>query len=180
MIWLVCLSIAILTVVTLAYLFRVPKIKLGEPCTPPPAASIPTLPPFHTRSSLNSAEYEEMCKLIRKLEHGVNALATGVEKIPTKTLNTIQGSVNTTAGKLGELITFIELQRSYDRFMMVGNIVDFIGIRFPQGDTPGAIEFIDVKTGDKAVLNPDQKKLKNMIENQKDCLSFKVVKVELT
>lgn len=185
MIWLVCLSIVILTVVTLAYLFRVPKIKLGEPRTPPPASSVPTLPltplPLpHPRSSLNSAEYEEMCKLIRKLEHGVNALATGVEKIPTKTLNTIQGSVNTTAGKLGELITFIELQRSYDRFMMVGNIVDFIGIRFPQGDTPGAIEFIDVKTGDKAVLNPDQKKLKNMIENQKDCLSFKVVKVELT
>jgi predicted Holliday junction resolvase-like endonuclease len=107
-------------------------------------------------------------------------MSAGLEKIPTKTLNTIQGSVNSTTGKLGELMSFLELQRAYDRLMAVGNIVDFIGIRFPTETDPGAIDFIDVKTGDKAVLNADQKKLRDFINAHKERISFKTVKVSIT
>lgn len=107
-------------------------------------------------------------------------LMASLEQIPIKTLNTIQGSVNTTTGKLGELMKFIELQRAYDRIFPVGDIIDFIGVRFPKGEDRGAIDLIEIKTGDKAVLNPDQKKLREMIINSKDSINFKIVKVEIT
>lgn len=108
------------------------------------------------------------------------ALMKSIHELPAKTLNTIQGSANTTTGKLGELIKFIELQRAYDRIFPVGDIVDFIGIRFPNGDDKGVVEFIDVKTGDKAVLNADQKKLRTMINDSKETITFKVVKVDIS
>lgn len=150
-----------------------------RPDVSPPSQFPPPPPPFKATSSLTSEEYQNIVKLINKMEGNLVVMSAGLEKIPAKTLNTIQGSVNSTTGKLGELMTFIELQRAYDRLMTVGNIVDFIGIRFPTETLPGAIDFIDVKTGDKAVLNPDQKKLKTMIEKSKECVSFKIVKVEL-
>lgn len=103
-----------------------------------------------------------------------------LDQIPAKTLNTIQGSINTTTGKIGELIKFIELQRTYDRLIPVGDIVDFIGISFPVGDSPGVMDFIEVKTGDKAVLSPDQKKFKLMFGEKKAPISFKVVRVDIT
>lgn len=109
-----------------------------------------------------------------------SALLKSIQELPTRTLNTIQGSANTTTGKLGELIQFIELQRAYDRIFPVGDIVDFICIRFPNGEDKGAIEFVDVKTGDKAVLNSDQKKLRAMINDSKETIAFKVVKVDIT
>jgi|688.fasta_scaffold657440_1 predicted Holliday junction resolvase-like endonuclease len=108
------------------------------------------------------------------------SLMKSIQELPVKTLNTIQGSANTTTGKLGELIKFIELQRAYDRIFPVGDIIDFIGIRFPNGDDKGAIDLIEIKTGDKAVLNTDQKKLRDMIASSKDTINFKVVKVEIT
>lgn len=107
-------------------------------------------------------------------------LAKALDGLPTKTLNTIQGSINTTTGKLGEMIKFIELQRMYDRLIPVGDVIDFLAIRFPRDDDPGEIVFIDVKTGDKAVLNSDQKKLRALISDHKEVISFKVVKVDIT
>lgn len=109
-----------------------------------------------------------------------SALLKSIQELPTRTLNTIQGSANTTTGKLGELIQFIELQRAYDRIFPVGDIVDFICIKFPQDGNPGAVHFADIKTGNKAVLNSDQKKLRDMIQNHKEVIDFKVVKVELS
>jgi predicted Holliday junction resolvase-like endonuclease len=107
-------------------------------------------------------------------------LSALMEGVPARTLNTIQGSANTTTGKLGELIKFIELQRVYDRIFPVGDIIDFIGIRFPSGEDKGAIDLIEIKTGDNATLNQDQKKLRDMITNSKDSINFKVVRVEIT
>lgn len=131
------------------------------------------------KSGLNDVKAEQ-----EKLKHEeakvFMALAKAIDQIPTKTLNTIQGSANTTTGKLGELIQFIELQRAYDRIFPVGDIVDFIAIRFPNGTDKGIIDFIDVKTGDKAVLNSDQKKLRTMITETKDVINFKLVKVDIT
>ena len=119
-------------------------------------------------------------KLESKTVDSVKKIAQSLELLPGRTLNTIQGSANTTTGKLGELIKFIELQRAYDRIFPVGDIVDFIGVRFPTATDKGAIDFIDVKTGDKAVLNSDQKKLRDMINNSKETITFKLVKVDIT
>lgn len=123
---------------------------------------------------------QKILQELSRLGGGLNLINTNLEKVPTRTLNTIQGSVNTATGKLGEMIQFLTLQQTYDRLMPVGNIVDFIGIRFPTPTDPGAIDFIDVKTGDKAVLNSDQKKLRAFVETSKEHINFKVVKVDIT
>jgi len=98
--------------------------------------------------------------------------------LPSTVLRTIQGSVNNTTGKLGELVKFIELQRSYDRLVPLGSIVDFMGVRLPEGDDPGGLDFIDVKTGKRAVLSKDQKALRDVIKAGH--INFKTVKVEIT
>ena len=108
------------------------------------------------------------------------ALTKAVKETPSKTLSTIQGSVNNTVGKMGEMMQLIELQRIYDRLIVAGDIVDYIGIRFPIGDIPGAIDFIDIKTGKSASLSSDQRKLRDLIEKSADIFTFKVVKVQIT
>ena len=105
-------------------------------------------------------------------------LAAAIKATPTKTLNTIQGSVNNTTGKMGEMMQLIELQRIYDRLVVVGDIVDFIGIRFT-GDE-ATVDFIDIKTGKKAVLNADQRKLRDLINKSPPPVAFKTVKVQIT
>jgi len=106
------------------------------------------------------------------------SLSTSIEKVPATVLRTIQGSVNSTSGKLGELVQFIELQRAYDRLIPVGNIVDFVAVKFPTEDSPGVVHFIDVKTGKRAVLSKDQKKLKGIV--QEGLVEFHTVKMEVT
>ena len=110
----------------------------------------------------------------------LSVLAQAIKETPVKTLNTIQGSVNTTTGKLGEMIQLIELQQAYDRVIVVGDIVDFICINFGEGDNEAVVDFIDVKTGKKAVLNTDQKKLRDLITLNPSCVKFKTVKVHIT
>lgn len=105
-------------------------------------------------------------------------LSTSVDKVPATVLRTIQGSVNSTSGKLGELVQFIELQRAYDRLIPVGNIVDFVAVKFPTEDFPGVVHFIDVKTGKRAVLSRDQKKLKAIVDS--GLIEFHTVKMEVT
>jgi len=112
------------------------------------------------------------------LEKQLRLLSDSVGKVPNTVLRTIQGSVNSTSGKLGELVQFIELQRAYDRLIPVGNIVDFIAVRFPTEDSPGVVHFIDVKTGKRAVLSKDQKKLRAIV--QEGLVEFHTVKMEVT
>jgi predicted Holliday junction resolvase-like endonuclease len=98
--------------------------------------------------------------------------------MPVTVLRTLQGSVNSTSGKLGELVQFIELQRAYDRLIPVGNIVDFVAVKFPTAESPGVVHFIDVKTGKRAVLSKDQKRLKGIIDDK--LVEFHTVKMEVT
>ena len=108
----------------------------------------------------------------------LSSLSDSVQKVPATVLRTIQGSVNSTSGKLGELVQFIELQRAYDRLIPVGNIVDFVAVKFPTEELPGVVHFIDVKTGKRAVLSRDQKKLKAIVES--GLVEFHTVKMEVT
>lgn len=111
---------------------------------------------------------------------GISSLTQKVDQIPGKTLGTIQNSVNNTTGKLGELVTFIKLQASYDRFIPVGDLIDFVGIKLPSGDDPGHCHFIEVKTGDRAQLSVEQKKFRDMINEHPELVTFNRIKVEVT
>lgn len=104
-------------------------------------------------------------------------IAKAIKETPNKTLKTIQSSGNTTKGKLGEMMQWLELQRSYDRLIVVGSIVDFIGVKLT-GDDP-CIDFIDIKTGKAAALSSDQRKLRDFIRDHPEKITFKTVKVDI-
>jgi predicted Holliday junction resolvase-like endonuclease len=108
------------------------------------------------------------------------SMAKVMKDMPSKTLRTIQGSVNNTTGKLGEMMTLIELQQQWDRLIVVGDIVDFIGVKFPTADAPGQVSFIDVKTGKGAALSADQRKFKKLVDTDASVFKFEVVKVLIT
>lgn len=122
----------------------------------------------------------EMQNFLGTQDRQLSNLQSQLKDVPTKTLNVIQGSVNTTSGKMGELIGFLKLKSDYDRLIPINDIVDFLAIKFPDENSLGCIEFMDVKTGKNARLNDDQRKLKQMIEENKDCISFTVVNIKAT
>lgn len=90
-----------------------------------------------------------------------------MKDIPNKVLQSIQGSINTHKGALGELIGYLELRGRYDRIIPIGNIVDFICIRFPTELEEGTVDFVDVKTGGASRLSKDQRSLQNLISEKK-------------
>lgn len=90
-----------------------------------------------------------------------------IRDVPNRVLQSIQGSVNTHKGALGELIGYLELRGKYDRIIPLGNIVDFICIRFPTDTDEGTLDFIDVKTGGASRLSKDQRSLQGLIHDKK-------------
>ena len=105
----------------------------------------------------------------------IDALQKQIDKIPGKVLESITGSSNHSKGKLGELVAYLSMQADYDRLIPLGNIVDFIGIRFSTETEPGTMDFIDIKNGKKARLSSDQKALKDIIEaNNITFIEYKV------
>lgn len=104
-----------------------------------------------------------------------------IDKIPERVTSSITGTANTHKGKIGELIGYIQLKSDYDRIIPIGNITDFVGIKFTTSDEkgvnkPGYVHFIDIKTGKQAKLNPDQKKFKDLLDSKS--ISFKVIKID--
>ena len=98
--------------------------------------------------------------------------------LPNKVLQSITSSANTHKCALGELIGYINLRSSYDRIIPLGSIVDFMCIRFPEGEDKGYIDFIDVKTGNRSRLSKDQKGLQKLIEEKR--INFVKLKVDTT
>jgi len=90
-----------------------------------------------------------------------------VKAIPNKVLKSIQSSVNTKKGALGELIGYIELEAQYDRVIPLGNITDFLCIKLPSDTEEGHIDFVDIKTGKYARLSKEQKALQQLIIDKK-------------
>src|SRR5690349_13110608 len=52
-----------------------------------------------------------------------------VDDLPSRVLQTIQGSINPQKGKMAELLTYAELRYDYDRIIPLGWPIDFIGIK---------------------------------------------------
>lgn len=104
-------------------------------------------------------------------------LEDAIKAIPNKVLHSIQSSTNTKKGALGELIGYIELEAQYDRIIPLGNIVDFMCIKFPEITRTGMnkdgvidegrVDFVDIKTGKSSRLSKDQRMLQQLIKDKK-------------
>jgi len=97
-------------------------------------------------------------------------LYRGLQDLPSRVLQTIQGSINPQKGKMAELLTYAELRYDYDRIIPLGWPIDFIGIK--NGDR---IDFIEVKSGINHILTDEEKHIKNLIIEGK--VNFRLIKI---
>lgn len=97
-------------------------------------------------------------------------LYKGVQDLPMRVLQTIQGSINPQKGKMAELLTYAELRYDYDRIIPLGWPIDFIGVKNNEG-----IDFIEVKSGNLSVLTDEEKHIKNLIQTGR--VNFRLIKV---
>lgn len=97
-------------------------------------------------------------------------LYKGVQDLPTKILQVIQGSINPQKGRMAELLTYAELRYDYDRIIPLGWPIDFIGIK--NGER---IDFIEVKSGQTFLLTEEEKHIKNLITQGR--INFRLIKV---
>lgn len=97
-------------------------------------------------------------------------LYKGVQDLPAKVLQVIQGSINPQKGKMAELLTYAELRYDYDRIIPLGWPIDFIGIK-----NNVRIDFIEVKSGTTHLLTDEEKHIKNLIAAGR--VNFRLIKV---
>lgn len=97
-------------------------------------------------------------------------LYRGVQDLPAKVLQAIQGSINPQKGKMAELLTYAELRYDYDRIIPLGWPIDFIGIKNNE-----RIDFIEVKSGTTHLLTDEEKHIKNLITEGR--VNFRLIKV---
>lgn len=97
-------------------------------------------------------------------------LYRGVQDLPARVLQTIQGSINPQKGKMAELLTYAELRFDYDRIIPLGQPIDFIGIKNNE-----RIDFIEVKSGTAYVLTDEEKHIKSLIAHGR--VNFRLIKV---
>lgn len=97
-------------------------------------------------------------------------LYRGLQELPQKVLQVIQGSINPQKGRMAELLTYAELRYDYDRIIPLGWPIDFIGIKSNE-----RIDFIEVKSGQTYILTEEEKEIKNLIAAGK--INFRLIKV---
>ncbi len=97
-------------------------------------------------------------------------LYRGVQDLPARVLQTIQGSINPQKGKMAELLMYAELRYDYDRIIPLGWPIDFIGIKNNE-----RIDFIEVKSGTAYVLTDEEKHIKNLIAHGR--VNFRLIKI---
>lgn len=97
-------------------------------------------------------------------------LYRGVQDLPAKVLQVVQGSINPQKGRMAELLTYAELRYDYDRIIPLGWPIDFVGIK-----NNDRIDFIEVKSGVSSLLTEEEKHIKNLIANGR--VHFRLIKV---
>lgn len=97
-------------------------------------------------------------------------LYRGVQELPAKVLQVIQGSINPQKGRMAELLTYAELRYDYDRIIPLGQPIDFIGIKNNE-----QIDFIEVKSGENYILTMEEKHIKNLIAQGR--VNFRLIKI---
>jgi hypothetical protein len=98
------------------------------------------------------------------------SLYQGVQDLPTRILQVIQGSINPQKGRMAELLTYAELRYDYDRIIPLGQPIDFIGIK-----NDDRIDFIEVKSGINHILTLEEKHIKNLIAQGR--VNFRLIKI---
>ena len=98
------------------------------------------------------------------------SLYQGVQDLPAKVLQVLQGSINPQKGRMAELLTYAELRYDYDRIIPLGQPIDFIGIK-----NNDKIDFIEVKSGVSHILTDEEKHIKNLIVAGR--VNFRLIKV---
>ena len=99
-----------------------------------------------------------------------------IKTLPSKVLATLKGATNSLQGDLGEHIQLLKLKADYDILIPLGSIVDYIGIKFPNENNEGTLDFIEVKTNNSR-LSSSQKKLQDLVVRRK--IGFKQVTVKI-
>ena len=97
-------------------------------------------------------------------------LYKGLQTLPQKVLQVVQGSINPQKGRMAELLTYAELRYDYDRIIPLGWPIDFIGIKNNE-----RIDFIEVKSGQFPSLTEEEKHIKNLIA--KGYVNFRLIKI---
>ncbi len=97
-------------------------------------------------------------------------LYKGVQDLPARVLQTIQGSISPQKGRMAELLTYAELRYDYDRIIPLGQPIDFIGIKNNE-----RIDFIEVKSGAFHILTEEEKHIKNLIVSGR--VNFRLIKI---
>lgn len=97
-------------------------------------------------------------------------LYRGIQDLPSKVLQVIQGSINPQKGRMAELLTYAELRYDYDRIIPLGWPIDFIGIK-----NNDRIDFIEVKSGQAYILTDEEKHIKNLVAAGR--VNFRLIKV---
>jgi len=97
-------------------------------------------------------------------------LYKGLQELPAKVLQVIQGSISPQKGRMAELLTYAELRYDYDRIIPLGHPVDFVGVKNNE-----RIDFIEVKSGQSYILTDEEKHIKNLIEAGR--VNFRLIKV---
>lgn len=97
-------------------------------------------------------------------------LYKGVQDLPGRVLQVLQGSINPQKGRMAELLTYAELRYDYDRIIPLGQPIDFIGIKNNE-----TIDFIEIKSGLNYLLTAEEKHIKNLIAHGR--INFRLIKV---
>jgi len=120
---------------------------------------VPSIPEPHTdyQAGLLAGQMAQTVEVIGEL---CETIAEVRADLPGKVLQSIQASINPRKGKVGELVTMLQLTSEYQRIIPLGQPVDMIGIG---EDT---IDFIEVKSG-KSTLSTMERKIKALVDDGK-------------
>lgn len=111
-----------------------------------------------------------------KAGDSVDALQKSIYELPTKILQSIQSSTNVQKGSVAELIGYLKLQAEYDQVIPLNNVVDFLAIRYSKDNIEGTVDFIEIKSGDKARLSFNQQALQKLLLEKK--VNFVRIKIQ--
>ena len=98
------------------------------------------------------------------------SIIRAIDGIPSGVLKAVQGSINPRKGKIGELLTLLELKGEYDIIIPLGQPIDFIGI------SKESIDFIEVKTGGSR-LTDHEKQIQDLVREGK--VGFRCVRYDI-
>lgn len=116
-------------------------------------------------------QLEDSLACVKSQNNSTNA---AMQEIPNKILGVFKSSMNNLKGDLGEFIQLLRLKADYDIVIPLGDVVDFLCIRFPSEEHAGTVDFIEVKTNSSR-LSISQKIVRELLKGGK--VGFKSVRV---